>query len=121
PRAEAGRGRPVARGAGCHPRRPVGGGRLDPVGAALAPDRDLAPDGGRADRQPQKLAGRGVVGARTALRARRHLPGLAVLRRATAGGATLRVRTARARAQVLLRRALRRALLPPDRLGREGL
>ena len=62
------------------------------------------------------------LGARAAARHRRDVCRLALLRRdGETIRAALRVRAARARAQVLLRRALRRGLLPSDRLAREGL
>ena len=62
------------------------------------------------------------LGARAAARHRRDVCRVAPLRRAGETiRAAFRVRAARARAQVLLRRALRRGLLPSDRLAREGL
>ena len=54
-----------------------------------------------------------------ALGARRHLPRLALLRGAEPRGAELPDGEPRARAQALLRRALRRRLLPPGRGDRE--
>ena len=68
--------------AGRHPRRAVRHRRLDPVGAALAPDRDVAPDSRGADRHSRELAGVGLVGARAAPRPRRDVCRLALLRRA---------------------------------------
>ena len=85
------------------------------IAGALAPARGLARARRRAARRAERHAGLGHLVDRDGARARRHLPRLALLRRAEPRGAELPDGEARARAQALLRRALRRRLLPPGR------
>src|SRR5436190_1770838 len=101
-------------GAGLDPRRALRRRRVDPVRAALAPPHQLARAGGADARRgrAQELGRSPGVGARRRARARRHRGGLPRVRAPPRRGAEPARRAARARAQALLRRGLRHALLP---------
>ena len=97
--------------------------RLDPVGAVLA---SRSRPGSRQSRSRPSPPRTGRSGCRSALALLLGIGGMYVAWLFYGGAgetirAAFRVRAARARAQVLLRRALRRGLLPSDRLAREGL
>ena len=95
-----------------HPRRARVVRRLDPVRRPLDADLELARPRGRTARRGDRDSGGRLLDPRRRARPGRDLDRLGDLRRAARPGAADRAAANAARAQVLLRRAVRPALLP---------
>ena len=117
PPASEGRARHLARRAGRDPHRAGRVRRLHPGLPALDADLQLARPGSAAARRAEQRAGAGVQPVRGRARACRDRDRLVDLRRPPGGGARA---AADPRAQVLLRRALRRDLLQAGGPARAG-